>query len=329
MGFLKLLFGALLVGAGGIFLGTAFGVISKDVWPSLVQYWPVLLVAIGAALLAHAIKNIVLGWIAAMVVIGGLLLGAWWFTTHQPKGGASAAVTTIDLAKPPVESVTIRMRSLLGRFEVRGESGTDHALRLEALHVPEKMKSAHYWRVAGRAGILEWPGASAAGGIPPLGGEIHLVAPERLPVRLELKSHLSTAEVDLHAVRSERATFEVMGSSIRVIASDLGQPQRIRVRGILSHVRIRLPANAPARVVYSSWFGLRSMPRDFVEHMQGRGKDQIFVSEGRGGSILIEVDGPLNRVEIERTPAKAVERAALPHPAIARACPSAPSPFRS
>ena len=315
MGFLKLLFGGLLIGIGGILLGTAFGVVSKDVWPSLLQYWPLLLVAIGVALLAHAIKNIVLGWISAILVIAGLLLGAWWFSTHQPKGGA--AVTTIDLAEPPVESVTVRAQTLLGRFVLTGGDATKRGLHIEALHVPEKMKGARHWRVAGRAGVLEWPAADGAGGLPPIGGELHVGAPERTPTRLDLKAYLSTAEADLRTLRSERSSFELMGSSIRVLASDLGQPQRIRVRGFLSNVRVRLPANAPVRVVYSSWFGLRSMPQDFIEHLTGRSRDlrnrdQIFVSEGRGGSILVEIDGPLLRVVIDRAPVKEVERAAAP-----------------
>ena len=329
MGFLKLLFGALLVGIGGILLGTTFGVISKDVWPSLLQYWPLLLVAVGVALLAHAIKNIVLGWLSAILVIAGLLLGAWWFTTHQPKGSGVAA--RIDLARPPVESLTLRAQTLLGRFEFRGEDAEGGGLRVEALHVPEKMRDARGWRVAGRAGILEWPRTRGAGGLPPIGGELRVSAPERFPVRLELKAHLSTAEVDLRTLRAERSTFELMGSSIRVLASEQGQPQRIRVRGMLSNVRLRLPANAPVRVVYSSWFGLRSMPQDFIEHLTGRSRDathrdRIFVSEGRGGSILVEINGPLLRVVIDRAPVKEVERAMAPPPA-AHATPAVAGPL--
>jgi hypothetical protein len=171
--------------------------------------------------------------------------------------------------------------------------------------------------------VLEWPAADGTGGFPPVGGELRIGAPDRLPMRLELKANLSTAEADLRTLRSERSTFEVMGSSIRVIASEQGQPQRIRVRGMLSNVRLRLPANAPVRVVYSSWFGLRSMPQDFIEHLTGRSRDlrrrdQIFVSEGRGSSILIEIDGPFLRVVIDRAPVKEVERAMAP-PAAAHA----------
>lgn len=309
MSFGKLFVGALLVGVGAVLLGTSLGYLSGDIWPSLLQYWPLLVVAIGVAFLAQAIKNIVLGWISAVIVVGGLLLGAWWFTTHQPKASGAGAETSINLANSRAATVTFRGRALLGRIEVGAGRDTPRAIRLETLHVPEKMKQAIGWAVSGNAGILDWPARDGTSGIAPVGGELHVGFPPRTLVRLDLRAHLSTLDVDLHSLRSERASFQVIGSSIRVLASDLGQPQRIRIQGILSNARIRLPASAPVRVVYTKWFGLRRMPSDFLEYLHGRSKDQIYRSEGRGGLILIEVDGPLLRIDIERAPAKAVERA--------------------
>ena len=309
MSFGKLFVGALLVGVGAVLLGTSLGYLSGDVWPSLLQYWPLLVVAIGIAFLAGAIKNIVLGWISAVIVVGGLLLGAWWFTTHQPKTRGAGAAMAINLQKTPVTSVTFRGRALLGRIEVRAGGDTTRAIRVESLHVPEKMKRDLGWSVSGRAGILDWPARDGIGGTAPVGGEVHAIFPPRTAVRLDLRAHLSTLEADLRSLEAERATFQVIGSSIRVVASDRGEAQRIRIHGFLSNATIRLPANAPARVVYSKWFGLRRMPPDFVEYLHGSGKDQIYRSEGRGASILIEIDGPLLRIDIERAPAKAVELA--------------------
>ncbi|HEY7728037.1 MAG TPA: DUF5668 domain-containing protein [Candidatus Eisenbacteria bacterium] len=308
MSFGRLFAGALLVGVGIVLLGMSLGYLSGDIWPSLLQYWPLLIVAVGIAFLARAIRNIVLGWISAIIVVGGLLLGAWWFTTHQPKSRGTDSALSLDLAKPPVTSVTLRARSLLGRIEVGAGKDTVRAIRLAVLHVPEKLKAAHGWTVVGRAGILDWPAPGAASGLSPLGGELHVDLPPRTPVRLDLRAHLSTLDADLRSLRAERATFRVIGSSVRIAASDLGQPQRIRIQGMLSNATVRLPANAPARVVYSKWFGLRRMPPDFIEHLYGRSKDRIFRSEGRGGSILVEADGPLLRVQIERAPVRAVER---------------------
>jgi hypothetical protein len=315
MSFGKLLIGALLVGIGVVFLGTSLGYVPRDVWPSLLQYWPLLLVAVGVAFLANAIKNIVLGWLAVVIVVGGLLLGAWWFTTHQPKTRGSGAVTTIDLANPPVDAMTLRVRAFLGRIVVG--SGAGRALRLESLHVPEKMRDAHRWTVTGRSGILEWPGESGAPWTAPIGGEFHASLPEQSPVRLDFKAQLSTLEADLAKLRGERITLEAMGCSVRLTASDRSGPQRIRLKGVLTDARLRLPADAPVRVIYHSWFGLRAMPADFIEHVGGRGRNQIFTSEGRGQPIEIEIVGPLLRIQIERAPSRAAERAdsAAPGPA--------------
>jgi hypothetical protein len=307
MSFGKLFVGAILVGVGAVLLGTSLGYLSGDIWPSLLQYWPLLVVAIGVAFLAHAIKNILLGWIAAIVVVGGLLLGAWWFTTHQPNTGGGAE-TWINLAESRAASVTFRARALLGRVEVGAGRDMTRAIRLETVHVPEKMKRSIGWSVSGRAGILDWPARDGTSGMAPIGGALRVDFPPRTPVRLDLRAHLSTLDVDLRSLRSERVAFQAIGSSIRVTASDLGQPQRIRVQGFLSNAQIRIPAGPPVRIVYTKWFGLRRMPSDFIEYLHGRSRDRIFRSEGRGGSILIEADGPLLRIDIERAPAKAVER---------------------
>lgn len=323
MSFGRLFVGALFVGVGAVLLGVSLGYLSGDVWPSLLQYWPLLVVAIGIAFLARAIQNIVLGWISAVVVVGGLLLGAWWFTTHQPRTLGTRAASSINLLRTPVTSVTFRGRALLGRIEVRAGGDTTRAIHFESFHVPEKMRRALGWSVSGHAGILDWPATEGMGGLAPVGGEVHAVFPPRTAVRLDLRAHLSTLEADLRSLRAERAAFQVIGSSIRVVASDQGEPQHIRIQGFLSNASIRLPAGAPVRVVYSRWFGLRRMPADFVEYLHGRAKDRIFRSEGRGASILVEVDGPLLHVDIERAPARAVEVASDPREPLALSPPPA------
>ncbi len=307
MSFGKLLLGALLVGVGAVLLGTTLGYVPKDVWSFLAQYWPLLLIAVGVLFLANAIKNLVLGWIAVMIVVGGLLAGAWWFTTHRPKSAGTESATTFDLAKPPVETLTLRARALLGRIVV--DTGPGHELRVTTLHAPAKMRDAQRWSVAEKSGILTWPGEEGAGPTPPIGAEFRATVPEKMPVRLDVKAQLSTLEADLARVRSERTTLEAIGCSIRLVASERSGPQRIRLKGILTNASLRLPADAPVRVVYHSWFGLHSMPPDFVQHVHGRGRDEIYTSEGRGQPVEIEVDGPLLRVRIERAPVQAVERA--------------------
>lgn len=308
MSFGKLFLGALLVGVGVVLLGTSLGFLSRDVWPSLLQYWPLLVVAIGIAFLAQAIKNVVLGWISAVIVIGGLLLGAWWFTTHQPEAAGQGARTSINLAGSRARTVTFRGESLLGRIEIGAETDTARAIRLETRHVPEKMTRAFGWTVSGSDGVLTWPARNGTGGVPPIGGGVRVELPPRTHTGLRLKADLSTVDADFSSLRPERATFRVAGSSIRVVATATGEPQRIRIQGFLSNARILLPAGPPVRVVYSRWFGLHRMPSDFIRHVHDGRRDQVYRSDGHGGLIVIEVRGPLLRVVIEREPARAVGR---------------------
>ncbi|HEU4333610.1 MAG TPA: DUF5668 domain-containing protein [Candidatus Eisenbacteria bacterium] len=314
MSFGRLLFGAILVGLGGVLLASQLGYLPQGVVPWFLQFWPALIILIGIALLANAMKNLLLGWLAAILALGAIGLGAWWLAHNKAEAGGSH-VARIDLERPRVEALTIRTRTLGGKVvlasagaadagkPVSGKAAAGRAL--SAVWKGVSQKDAEYrWSASGGAGLFEWPKRTLIPNTAPFGGSLDLAAPRRIPIRLKSECYLSGAEIDLSDLRPETCEIGLMSGAARMIVGD-GAPSKITIRGFGGAAEIRLPAEGPVRVEFHSPFTARSLPDDFVEQVGGRGKARIWVAEGKGTPLLVVVDGALLYVKFKRAPQRA------------------------
>ena len=306
MSYGKLLFGVLLVGGGGILLASHLGYVPAGTTAWLLQYWPVLLIAIGLAFLANAIQNPFLGWVAVLVILAGLGWGAWWAHEHGAPS-APALETSYDLDRPLVESLTLRTRTLAGALTLE-DGGPARRLRVEVQGTNDKMDaSARYVPTKGGA-LLEWPPRGEHAYEAPLGVQVHVRAPDRMPVRVESKALFSSARVNLSRLRSDRCTFDAVASNVRLDLRGPSRPASVHVSGCLSAMELLLPASGPVRIEFTSRLTTRSLPEDFAEHARGRsrGKTMIWTSEGSGAPLLIRIDGMFMYLKVTREAAKAV-----------------------
>lgn len=315
MSFGRLLFGALLVGIGGVLLASQFGYLPAGVMPWFLQYWPALVVLLGLMLLANAMKSAALGWFVALLAIVGMGFGAWWLANHRGEA-ATAHTTTHSLSNPLVQSVSIRTRTMLGRVALAATTIATPApadlpshMRANALEVTvsgvSEKSARHLWSTGGRTAELVWPAHSLIPNTAPLGADIRIHAPERTTVRLHTETILSGADLDLTRLRPEGTlNLSVTSGAARLhLGSSL--PSQINVRGVLGGAEIDLPPSGPVRVEFLSPLTARSLPDDFMENVGGRGKAKIWMSEGKGTPLLIRVDGVALYVKIKRAPQRA------------------------
>ncbi|MGE5176362.1 MAG: LiaI-LiaF-like domain-containing protein [Hyphomicrobiales bacterium] len=306
MGFAKLALGVLLVGVGAILLAGHLGFLPSGSGSWLLQYWPILLVAIGLALLANAIKNAVLGWIATIVVVAALGFGAWW-AYHHATPSRPAAVTSFDLDRPRVETLTLRARAFGGAIDVDAGAPGDATRRLElTVRGAGGSPDAHRYRASNGAALLDWPAAGTHSYQAPIGADVAVHAPARIGLRLETKSLFSSVRADLARLRPERCDFDAKVSNVRVDAAGAARPTSIRLRGFLSRAEILLPANAPVRLVVHAPLTWTSVPDDFLGHAPGRSHDQIWTADGAGRVITIDVEAPLTYLRVKRAPQSAL-----------------------
>lgn len=302
VGFTKLVFGVLLAGLGVILLAGHLGYLPSGTAGWMLQYWPVLLVLIGLALLASALRHAVLGWIATLLVIAALGLGAWWVHQHGT-GPRNESTRTYDLAHPPAATFTLRARVFGGALTVQPNAPA-RAHRIDIFTTGAKSDDADFTS-SGGAAILEWPDEDARVYQAPLGGSVRVLVPEKTRVRALVKSLFAQVREELARLRPERCEVEAMASSVRIDASG-ARPAQVLIRGTLANVELDLPANCPARLEFTAPLTFRSLPDDFVEHAMGNSKTKVWTSEGSGASVLVRVDGPLIHLKVRREPVRSL-----------------------
>lgn len=300
MKFGKLVIGIVLAGTGTLLLAGKLGFLPAGAWPWLLRYWPLVLLALGVALLANALKNVLIGVIAAALAIGSFAFGWWWITRYSDEA-KNEYRTTIDLAKPQAKAVTFAGRVVGGSMALAADSSAHGALHFDVQGITDPEFAGHRWVVSKETGILTWPAESGVAGTGIVGGSIRLGAPALTSTRVECSSFFSSARIDLWDLRPAQCDVGTVGSSVRI---DVGaaRPPGIRVHGWLSNVEIHLPEGCPTRIECTSSLTMRSYPKDFVEHSSasGKGKATYWAGEGPGRPVSIVIDGPMMRVRVVR-----------------------------
>lgn len=302
----KLVIGIFLAGIGALLLAGALGYLPPGVWPWLVKFWPLVLLALGVALLANRLKSVVIGTVAVALVIGSLGFGIYWISRHSDAAKTEHR-TTIDLQKPPVQAITLLSRAIAGSITLDADPTAKGVALLDVHGVSDPEFAAHAWSVTRGAGLLEWPVRAKLTDAGLVGGSIRVRAPEQMPTRVQADALFSSARIDLSGLKPAQCDVHAIGSVVRLNVG-AARPPRIRVHGWFSDVEIRLPANCPAQIECTSRWTLRSYPDDFVEQVTtyAKGKVSNWVAEGPGRPVPITIDGPLMRVRIVRDPVKAL-----------------------
>jgi hypothetical protein len=307
MKFGKIVIGILLAGLGAMLLAQTLGYLPEGVWPWLTKFWPYLLLAFGFALLANALKNVVIGVIAIALVIACFAFGAFWISLHS-KTTKTEHRTAINLQNPPVQAVTVRARAVAGSLTLNADPSAGHSIVLNAHGVAGEEFAAHRWSASQGSGVLTWPAQFRLTEPGLVGGTFRVRAPPQTTIRLGLVSYFASTTADLTDLRPEPCDVRAVGSSVRVLVGP-ARPPKIRVHGFLSNIEIRLPSDCPARIECSSLLVLRSFPNDFLEHVAttpARGKVTSWTAEGSGKPVQIVVDGPFMRVRVVREPVRAL-----------------------
>lgn len=305
MSFFKLLFGLLLLGFGGLFMAAALGVLPSGVWPWVMRFWPVLLLAFALILVGKALKNIAIGVFALALVAGAFVAGGYWLSKQAAKRDPPSQTTVIDLGASRAGSIQLRGRTIGGSYTVSVVPGERGKIAVSGRDLLGRESTALAWRVEKGAGHLTWPAKAGTGDLAAFGSSFDVRLPERVPIRWDTSNYFAFGTVDFTRGTLRACSTRVVSSSVKLRVGD-ARPREILVKGFLSNVEVELPPGCPARVEYTSRLTWHSLPEDFLEHVSGRvkGKAAFWTAEGKGPVVRIVVDGHLNRLRVTREPRK-------------------------
>ena len=300
MNFGKIAFGTLLLVAGALLLVVRLGLVPPDTPGVLLRFWPVLLIAFGLAFLAGALKNPFLGCLSSILIVGGVAVGVFWMIQRHQEAKVSRGVATIDLGKVKVGSLTVRVRTFAGGFDLEGAPAKSHTLSVAVRNSAGDSASGYRFFASGKTGALEWPRRLDGLGLAPPGAGVDVQVPEALPLLLDWRGRFSSMHADLTRLMPVRCRFDAVFSSLHLELGSAGRPDQIHIGGALSTARIRIAQGVPVEVLVRSPLTVRTLPSDFVKQTPGRGKGLLYTARGRGRVVKIFAEGHLLHVKIER-----------------------------
>ena len=304
MNFGKVAFGTLLLVAGALLLAIRLGFVPPDTPGFLLRFWPVLLIAFGLAFLAGALKNPFLGCLSSILIVGGVAIGVFWMIQRHHEAKAHRDVASIDLARAKVGSLTVRVRTFAGGFDLEGAPAKSRTLSVAVRNSAGDSASGYRFFATGKTGALEWPRRLDGLGLAPPGAGVDIEVPEALPLLLDWRGRFASMNADLTRLMPVRCRFDAVCSSLHLELGDLGRPDQIHISGTLSTARIRIAQDVPVQLFVRSPLTVRTLPPDFVKQTQGRGKGLLYTARGRGRLVKIFAEGHLLHVKIERIPGK-------------------------
>jgi hypothetical protein len=302
MNFGKVAFGTLLLVAGALLLAIRLGLVPPDTPGVLLRFWPVLLIAFGLAFLAGALKNPFLGCLSSILIVGGAAVGVFWMIQRHEEAKVTRA--SIDLGKAKVGSLTVRVRTFAGGFDLEGAPAKSRTLSVAVRNSAGDSASGFRFFASGRTGALEWPRRLDGLGLAPPGAGVDVQVPEALPLLLDWRGRFSSMDADLTRLLPVRCRFDAVFSSLHLELGSSGRPDQIHIGGALSTARIRIAQDVPVELLVRSPLTVRTVPSDFVKQTLGRGKGLVYTARGRGRVVKIFAEGHLLHVKIERIPGK-------------------------
>ena len=305
MSFFKLLIALLFLGFGGLFMAAAMGALPTGVFPWVMRFWPVILLAFALILIGKALKNVAISVFALALVAGAFVAGGYWLSKQAAKLEPPAPSTVIDLAGSGAGFVQMRGRTIGGSYTVAVEPGQTGKIAVSGRDLIGRETTALAWKVEKRGGLLTWPSNPGTGDLASFGSSFDVRLPEKTPIRWDTSNYFAFGTADFTRGIVLGCTTRVVSSSVKLRVGE-GRPHLILVKGFLSNVEIDLPPDCPARVEYTSRLTWPSIPSDFLEHVSGRvkGRAAFWTAEGKGPRVRIIVDGHMNRLRVTREPRK-------------------------
>ncbi|GAB4281988.1 MAG: DUF5668 domain-containing protein [Coriobacteriia bacterium] len=284
----RIMGGLTTITIGGILLANTLGYLSWSVWWNILSLWPLLIVAAGLGIIAHATDSTGLRVVSSLVVIGGLLCGALVMSSSGGRWSPWAVVDLGDevtiLEREPHEGdidtgiAAIRggvgeLTIAAGRDLVRVEGETPFG---DPVYDVAKRGDEVEVEVALGEGTVVWPGPSAR-------AFLDVTLDERVLWDLSIDSGVSLTEAKLEDLQLSALSVDVGVSDTTVTLGKISRQAPdavpVRVETGVSTFKLRLPDGVNARVRVEGGLNAVDVGRGFTRI--GESEDgRMWVSDG-------------------------------------------------
>jgi hypothetical protein len=275
----------ILIAAGIVFLLNNLGLLSWDIWGTLLSLWPVLLIALGLDVLVGR-RSALDSLLVAVLVLLTLGVAIWYvgaWPTSAPLGGETIAQ---PLAGAERANVTINMRT--GTLQIGALPESENLIAGTAAH-DARDRLAQNFSVNGNAANYTLRALGQAVWIMPFGerraDDLHweLRLNNSVPLNLDIATGAGAATLDLATLNVENLHFSSgVGATTLVLPRD-GRLVA-QVNGGVGQTTITIPAGVAAHITATA----------------GIGQVQVLGDFGRDGSAYVSTNYATadNRVDL-------------------------------
>jgi hypothetical protein len=290
-----------LISLGVVFLLNNLGIVSWDIWYTLLQMWPILLVAIGIDLIFGRRSGVFAALTA--VVILAMFAGAFWLfgVTGQVWSGDQVSQSILQYAEG-ADSAEVDISINVGELYLEAMPEDSHLL------IDGEIRIGEYETVSEEFHMV---GDTATYSLDTRGQQYHpgwvfsdgndsnkhwdLALNPNLPLDLRLDSGVGRLEVDLTGMTLQSLEIDSGVGEVVVTLPDEGDYD-VYISGGVGQLIIRIPDKVGARISLDTGLGNSNIRGDFTYSNGYYYSDEYDRSEERVGIYL---DGGVGNIRVE------------------------------
>lgn len=282
---------------GAIFLMANFGLLAIDIWGLVLQFWPVLLIAIGFDIIVGR-RSILLSLLGVLVVVA-ILVGAVWYSSYSTAGmqlttanisqaldGATRANVQIDTGVGEVHITAIEAGDSLIEGSVPQGSGFDVRQEFSI----EGATASYHLRQSGNT-VWVFPAPRNQ-----MLWDLRL-NPEVIG-NLDLNLGVGQVILDLEDISLENLSVETAVGNTELTLPAQGDYQ-VQLEGAIGKLTVYVPDNIGVQIQPSSGLGTTKVPDDYIRNSGNYRSPNFDQAENK---VNLSVSNAIGLIEIKPAP---------------------------
>jgi hypothetical protein len=252
---------------GAIFLMANFGLLAIDIWSLVLQFWPILLIAIGFDIIIGR-RSILLSLLGVLVVIV-ILVGAVWFSGFSTSGSQITAAN-ISQSLEGASQANVQIDTGVGEIHITALAGGDDLIQgsipqgsgfdiRQEFSASSEVAEYHLWQTGTTAWIFPAPRNR-------IRWDLQL-NPEAVQ-NLDLNLGIGQAELDFKDFSIENLQVETAIGNTYLILPAAGDCQ-VQVEGAIGKLTVVIPQATGVQLQASSGLGTTNVPDDYLRDGSG------------------------------------------------------------
>jgi hypothetical protein len=286
-----------LICLGALFLMANYGLLAIDIWSLVLQFWPVLLIAIGFDIIVGR-RSVILSLLGVLVVVA-ILVGAVWYSSFTV-AGTQITTSTISQALDGATQAHVEISTGVGEVHIAALTAGDDLIAgsvpsgsgfnvQQDFSVDGEIASYRLWQT----GTTVWAFPAPRNGIK---WDLQL-NPEAVK-NLQLDLGVGQAELDLQDISLDNLQVKTAIGNTTLTLPAQGDCQ-VQLEGAIGKLTVIVPSEIGVQIQASSAIGTTHVPEDYIRNAGNYRSPNYDQAENQ---VNLNVSNAIGLIEIRAAP---------------------------